>query len=241
MEDFIHHQVPFILAKQATLRQIEKIIYQSGKTLSDYNLPVDNEFIDFNLENLNDNVQQLIDKANRMRPLLNVNQLNISNAVRAALNKQPNVEKQYSRLFFMDGPAGSAKIFTYNYLIAGTSSRSVKSVTPAWTGIAATLLTNRSTLHGLFKPPVPILDNSTRNVTPNSIQGQFLRQVSLFMLDETSMIPIHVLNATDQLLKVVYNNNFPFGGKVIFFCGKFRQILPVVKRGKLAEIVESCI
>ncbi|XP_065674146.1 uncharacterized protein LOC136091089 [Hydra vulgaris] len=56
MEDFIHRQVPFILAEQATLRQIEKIIYHSGKTLSDYNLPVIDEFIDFNLENLNDNV-----------------------------------------------------------------------------------------------------------------------------------------------------------------------------------------
>ncbi|XP_047136782.1 uncharacterized protein LOC124813574 [Hydra vulgaris] len=74
-EDFIHRQVPFILAEQATLRQIETIINQSGKTLSDYNLPVVDEFIDFNLENLNDNVQQSIDEANRMRPLLNVNQL----------------------------------------------------------------------------------------------------------------------------------------------------------------------
>nr|XP_047142924.1 uncharacterized protein LOC124817156 [Hydra vulgaris] len=241
MEDFIHRQVPFILAEQATLLQIEKIINQSGKTLSDYNLPVVDEFIDFNLENLNDNVQQSIDEANRMRPLLNVNQLNVSNAVLAALNEQPCVENQHSRLFFMDGPAGSGKTFTYNYLIAEMSSRGVKSATAAWTGIAATLLTNGSTLHGLFKLPVPILDNSTCNVTPNSIQGQFLRQVSLFMLDETSMIPKHALNAIDRLLKDVCNNNFPFGGKVILFGGDFRQILPVVKRGRPAEVVESCI
>jgi len=141
----------------------------------------------------------------------------------------------------MDGPAGSGKNFTYNYLIAETSSRGVKSATAAWTGIAATLLTNGSTLHGLFKLPVPILDNSTCNVTPNSIQGQFLRQVSLFMLDETSMIPKHALNAIDRLLKDVCNNNFPFGGKVILFGGDFRQILPVVKRRQPAEVVESCI
>nr|XP_012564979.2 uncharacterized protein LOC101240715 [Hydra vulgaris] len=241
MEDFIHRQVPFILAEQATLLQIEKVINQSGKTLSDYNLPVVDEFIDFNLENLNDNVQQSIDEANRMRPLLNVNHLNVSNAVYAALNEQPSVENQHSRLFFMDGPAGSGKTFTYNYLIAETSSRGVKSATAAWTGIAATLLTNGSTLHGLFKLPVPILDNSTCNVTPNSIQGQFLRQVSLFMLDETSMIPKHALNAIDRLLKDVCKNNFPFGGKVILFGVDFRQILPVVKRGRPAEVVESCI
>nr|XP_047132655.1 ATP-dependent DNA helicase pif1-like [Hydra vulgaris] len=241
MEDFIHCQVPFILAEQATLRQIETIINQSGKTLSDYNLPVVDEFIDFNLENLNGNVQQSIDEANRMRPLLNVNQLIVSNAVLAALNEQPSVENQHSRLFFMDGPAGSGKTFTYNYLIAETRSRGVKSATAAWTGIAATLLTNGSTLHGLFKLPVPMLDNSTCNVTPNSIQGQFLRQVSLFMLDETSMIPKHALNAIDRLLKDVCNNNFPFGGKVILFGGDFSQILHVVKRERPAEVVESCI
>nr|XP_012563438.1 unnamed protein product [Hydra vulgaris] len=241
MEDFIHRQVLFILAERATLLQIEKIIIQSGKTLSDYNLPVVDEFIYFYLKNLNDHVQQSIDEANRMRPLLNVNQLNVSNAVLAALNEQPSEENQHSRLFFMDGPAGSGKTFTYNYLIAEMSSRCVKSATAAWTGMAATLLTNGSTLHGLFKIPVPILDNSTCNMTPNSIQGQFLRQVSLFMLDETSMIPKHALNAIDRLLKDVCNNNFPFGGKIILFGGDFRQILPVVKRGRPAEVVESCI
>ncbi|XP_065662645.1 uncharacterized protein LOC136085282 [Hydra vulgaris] len=239
MEDFNHRQVPFILAEQATLRQIEKIINQSGKTLSDYNLPVVDKFIDFNLENLNDNVQQSIDEANRM--LLNVNQLNVSNTVLAALNEQPSVENQHSRLFFMDRPAGSGKTFTYNYLVAETISRGFKSATAAWTGIAATLLTNGSTLHGLFKLPVPILDNSTCNVTPNSIHGHFLKQVSLFLLDETSMIPKHALNAIDRLLKDVCNNNFPFGGKVILFGGDLRQILPIVKRGQPVEIVESCI
>nr|XP_047144698.1 uncharacterized protein LOC124818197 [Hydra vulgaris] len=241
MEDFIHRQVSFILAEQATLLQIEKNITQSGKTLSDYNLPVVDEFIDFNLEKLNDNVQQSIDEANRIRPLLNVNQLNVSNAVLAALNEQPCVENQHSRFFFMDGPAGSGKTFAYNYLIAEMSSRGVKYATAAWTGIAATLFTNGSTLHGLFKLPVPILDNSTCNVTPNSIQRQFLRQISLFMLDETSMIPKHALNAIDRLLKDVCNNNFPFGGKAILFDGDFRQILPVVKRRRPAEVVESCI
>ncbi|XP_065679007.1 ATP-dependent DNA helicase pif1-like [Hydra vulgaris] len=141
----------------------------------------------------------------------------------------------------MDGPAGSGKTFTYNYLIAETINRGFKSTTAAWAGIAATLLTNGSTLHGLFKHPVPILDNSTCNVTPYSKHGHFLRQVNLFLLDETSLIPNYALNAIDRLLKDVCNNNFPFGGKVILFGGDFKQILPVVKRGQPAEIVESCI
>ncbi|XP_004208890.2 uncharacterized protein LOC101239824 [Hydra vulgaris] len=182
-----------------------------------------------------------------MRPLFNVNQLNVCYTIFAALNEQPNVENQHSRLFFMDGPDGSGKTFTYNYLIAETSSRGIKSATAAWTSIAATLITNGSTLHGLFKLPVPILDNNTCNVTPNSIHGHFLSQVILFLLDETSMIfcmikhPKFALNTIDRLLKDVCNINFLFGGKVILFGGDFRQILPVVKRGQPAEVVEACI
>ncbi|XP_004210953.2 uncharacterized protein LOC101239365 [Hydra vulgaris] len=248
MEDFIHRSVPLLIAtltkyrsEQATLRQIEKIISQSGRTLADYNLPAIDDLLGFNLENFDENIQQYIDEANRMRPLLNVNQLEVCNAILAALNEQPSLENRHSRLFFMDGPAGSGKIFTYNYLNAETISRGFKSATAAWTGIAATLLTNGSTLHGLFKLPVPILDNSTCNVTPNFKHEHFFKQVNLFLLNETSMIPKHALNAIDRLLKDVWNNNFAFGGKVILFGGDFRQILSVVKRGQPAEIVESCI
>ncbi|XP_065665643.1 uncharacterized protein LOC136087065 [Hydra vulgaris] len=86
----------------------------------------------------------------------------------AALNEQPSVENQHSRMFFMDEPAGSGKTLP-------------------------------------------------------------------------SLIPKHALNAIDRLLKDICNNNFPFGGKDILFGGDFRQILPVVKRGQPAEVVESCI
>ena len=87
MEDFIHRSVPLLIAEQATLHQIEKIINQSGKTLADYNLPVIDEFTGFNLENFYENVQQSIDEANQMRLLLNVNQLNVCNTILAALNE----------------------------------------------------------------------------------------------------------------------------------------------------------
>nr|XP_047129335.1 ATP-dependent DNA helicase PIF1-like [Hydra vulgaris] len=217
MEDYIHHSMPPIIAEQAALRQIESIINQNEE-----------------------DVQVLIE-ANRVRPFLNDNQRQIADAILSALSEQPNNENKQSRLFFMDGPAGCGKTFTYNYLIAETSSRHIITATAAWTGIAATLLKKGCTIHGLFKLPVPILENSTCNVTPNSINGKFLRQVSLYLLDEASMIPKHALNAIDKLLQDVCNNKFPFGGKVILMGGDFRQILPVVKKGQPADIVEACI
>nr|XP_047129329.1 uncharacterized protein LOC105848913 [Hydra vulgaris] len=241
MEDYIHHSMPPIIAEQAALRQIESIINQNGKTLADFNLPTLDEFLDYVPQNEEEDVQVLIDEANRNRPLLNDNQRQIADAILSALSEQPNNENKQSRLFFMDGPAGCGKTFTYNYLIAETSSRHNITATAAWTGIAATLLKKGCTLHGLFKLPVPVLENSTCNVTPNSIHGKFLRQVSLYLLDEASMIPKHALNAIDKLLQDVCINKFPFGGKVILMGGDFRQILPVVKRGQPADIVETCI
>nr|XP_047123764.1 uncharacterized protein LOC105849148 [Hydra vulgaris] len=241
VEDDIHRSMPILLAEQVALCQIESIINQSGKTLADYNLPTLDQFLDSIPENDDEDVQVFIDEANRVRPLLNDNQRNVADAILAALNEEPNNENKHSRLFFMDGPAGCGKTFTYNYLITETRIRHIRTATAAWTRIAATLLKNGCTLHGLFKLPVPILENSTCNVTPNSIHGEFLRQVSLFLLDEASMIPKHALSAIDKLLQDICNNNFPFGGKVILMDEDFRQILPVVKRGRPAEVVESCL
>nr|XP_047137257.1 uncharacterized protein LOC100213461 [Hydra vulgaris] len=252
VEDYIHHSMPVVLAEQAALRQIESIINQSGKTLADYNLPALDQFLDNVPENDDEDVQVFIDEANRVRPLLNDNQRNVADAILVALNVEPTNENEHSRLFFMDGPAGCGKTFTYNYLISETQSRHIRTATAAWTGIAANLLKNGCTMHGLFKLPIPILETSTCNVTPNSIHGRFLRQISLYLLDEASMIPKYALSAIDKLLQDICNNNFPFGGKVILMGGDFRHTsscelgsgtLPVKPKDPLRgciEIPEQC-
>ena len=64
IEDYIHLSKPVILAEHAALRQIESIINQSGKTLSDYNLPTFDQFLGYNLGNDEEDVQVFIDEAN---------------------------------------------------------------------------------------------------------------------------------------------------------------------------------
>ena len=55
------------------------------------------------------------------------------------------------------------------------------------------------------------------------------------------MIPKHALQAIDRLLQDVCNNKNPFAGKVIILGGDIRQTLPIVKRGKATQVVESCL
>ena len=64
----------------------------------------------------------------------------------------------------------------------------------AWTGIAATLLTEGRTVHSLYKLPVPVVDTSSCNVSPTSEHANFLRNQNMFIIDEASMIPTHALN-----------------------------------------------
>lgn len=83
-------------------------------------------------------------------------------------------------------------------------------------------------MHSLFKLPVPVLDNSTCNVKPNSSHAEFLRQQHIFVFDEASMIPKHAIEAIDRMLRDISNSNLPFAGKVILLGRDFRQTLPVV-------------
>ena len=177
-------------------------------------------------------------EANEIRPLLNEDQIIVSNAVLEALTCNDN---QNAQIYFLDGPGGTGKTFTYNYIIKEARGRSFSVSTCAWTGIAATLLDGGRTCHNLFKLPVPINEVSSCNVKPNSKHAEFLRNQDIFIFDEASMIPKYALEAVDRMLRDICNSAVPFAGKVILLGGDFRQILPVVKRGSAAQIVESCL
>lgn len=113
--------------------------------------------------------------------------------------------------------------------------------TCAYTGIAATLLINGMTLHSLFRLPVPITNTHTCNVSPTSKHGAFLREINLFVFDECSMIPKYAVHAIDVMLRDITSVNIPFSGKIILLGGDFRQILPVVRKGKAIDIIDVCL
>ncbi|XP_076936118.1 uncharacterized protein LOC143603094 [Bidens hawaiensis] len=76
---------------------------------------------------------------------------------------------------------------------------------------------------------------------------ELLKKTSLIIWDEAPMIHKHAFEALDSTLNDVMNgdsaNTFEalFGGKVVVFCGDFRQILPVVTNGTRSECANACI
>ncbi|XP_057290338.1 uncharacterized protein LOC130613035 [Hydractinia symbiolongicarpus] len=199
-EDYIH-QMNEEQAEYRLLQDINSVLRQFGKSLTDYNLPHLDELPP--VENID--VAMQAERDSQLGGQLTDEQTALANAVIEAVVNVANNAAQNNRLFYLEGAGGSGKTFTYNYLIS------------------------------------EIAENSTCSITPVSAYAAELRQKSLFLLDEASMIPKHAFHAIDRLLQDICNNELPFGGKVVLLGGDFSQLLPVVRIGKPTEIVDMCL
>lgn len=111
----------------------------------------------------------------------------------------------------------------------------------ATTGIAADLLTGGRTAHSGFKIPLSANDTSVSNMKVPSTDSMKLKEASLLIIDEASMLSTHSLRVIDLLLREIMNDIRPFGGKVLILGGDFRQTTNVVPRGSVTDIIELCV
>ena len=147
----------------------------------------------------------------------------------------------HQNCYFVDGPAGTGKTFLYNTVVHNLQALGIQVKCMAYSGIASTLLINGATAHSTFQIPIPLLPNSTCNIKRQSARAQMLRDTTIFIWDEASMIPANALKAVDILLRDITQVDRPFGGKVMFLGGDFRQVLPVVPRAGREQTVRQCI
>ncbi|PIO67752.1 hypothetical protein TELCIR_10491 [Teladorsagia circumcincta] len=144
------------------------------------------------------------------------------------------------RHFFIDGPGGSGKTFLYSALYHTLLGEGVKVICVAWTGIAANLLPDGRTASSFFK--LNIHDGGrTSNMRRESAEAQALREISVIFWDEISMVPKWTMDAVDLLLRDLMQNELPFGGKTMIAGGDFRQILPVVEKGRQEDLESACV
>ena len=209
------------------LRELTLLLAYNGKCLFDYKIPMPNTTIgiDNSMGNYNVHGHELTAE---LRGMLNTQRSAIFKSVIDVV-MSPMTSK--SKVFYLDGPGGSGKTFTYNYLVAELSGYGYTVATSAWTSIAATLLNGFRTVHSMFKLPVTLLDNSSCNITPTSNYAAMLRNVSLFIVDEASMVPLHAFNVIDRLLRDITGIDTSFGGKPFLWGSDFRQVLPVIRHG----------
>ena len=73
------------------------------------------------------------------------------------------------------------------------------------------------------------------------MHGRLLYSSNVLVWDEAPMCHRFSFEALDRTLKDIMNSNDAFGGKLLILAGDFRQIIPVVRRGRCPDVVNACL
>lgn len=131
---------------------------------------------------------------------------------------------------FLTGEPGSGKTYTVNQYIKYLRQHKIGVAVTASTGIAATHL-NGMTIHSwsgikiknsLTKSDLNKLKNDKRLCSR-------ARKTSVLIIDEISMLDAETLQAINQAVQALRDDERPFGGLQIVFVGDFFQLPPVNK------------
>jgi len=112
----------------------------------------------------------------------------------------------------------------------------MKIIATAATGVASILLQDGQTAHSAFDVPLDLDPRSPVRLTAQSPRGIAIREASVLIIDEISMINKEVLHYIDKTVRSVCPINkrhLSFGGKIVLISGDFKQLPPVVlNRGR---------
>ena len=145
-------------------------------------------------------------------------------------------------LFFVDGPGSTGKTFLYRALLARVRGKNKLVVATATSGIAASIMPGGRTAHSRFKIPLTIEDGGCCSFTKQSGTAKLLRRTSLIIWDEATMTRRQAVEALDKSLRDIMDRpELPFGGKTVVFGGDFRQVIPIVRKGSRAQIVDASL
>ncbi|GJS37585.1 ATP-dependent DNA helicase PIF1-like protein [Tanacetum coccineum] len=128
-----------------------------------------------------------------------------------------------------------------NTLLATVLSRGLIALATASSGAATNNMTGGRTAHSCFKIPINLATNSICNIKKQSGLAKLLCQAKLIIWDEASWAKRQAVEAVDRTMQDITGVKLPFGGKIFVLGGDFRQVLPVVRRGTRAQIVDSSL
>ena len=130
------------------------------------------------------------------------------------------------RNVFITGGAGTGK----SYMLQQIKKHYPTMVLTSTTGVSAINI-NGQTIHswagvGICKHSIESVANSIMN---NSVKYKQLLLCKMLAIDEISMLASETMEYIDKVLKIVRNNDAPFGGIQTILIGDFFQLPPVVK------------
>jgi ATP-dependent DNA helicase PIF1 len=131
---------------------------------------------------------------------------------------------------FITGPGGTGKTHLIKILVDTALKNNKRIQVCALTGCAAVLLQcNARTIHSwsgikLAKGPV---EKIIANVYKNRQAMKAWKTTQVLIIDEVSMMSQKIFDVLNKLGQTIRNNNRPFGGIQVIFCGDFFQLGPI--------------
>lgn len=134
---------------------------------------------------------------------------------------------RHTENLFVTGKAGTGKSYLLEVFVNTTKKRCLKL---APTGIAAKNI-GGATLHSTFgyKNLVELNyeDICEKNLILKSEKRIVLQKIDVIIIDEISMVRADIFDRIDKILRVLNDNNKPFGGKQIILFGDLFQLPPI--------------
>lgn len=140
-----------------------------------------------------------------------------------------NLMESSKKNVFITGKAGTGKSFLLKAFYSTTAKKVLKL---APTGIAA-LNVNGATIHSAFgyenleKISLEELNPSTLKL--NSSKRILLKSIDTLIIDEISIVRVDIFEKIEWILRIINENDRPFGGKQIILFGDLFQLPPVAK------------
>ncbi|XP_071699448.1 uncharacterized protein [Rutidosis leptorrhynchoides] len=224
------------------LYELQILLYQYSKTVSDFGLPripphlLDDLHNRLIMEEKNYDRETLLTEKSILESKLNDKQLMIYNLV-ISLNSTRKQE-----LIFVYGHGGTEKTFLGKAITTAFRADGKIVLTVASSGIASLLLPAGRTAHSRFKILIDLTDESMCNIKKKAQMASLLKKTELIIWDEVPMNDRKCLETLDRMLRDIYDTpEIPFGGLTFILGGDFRQTLPVKKRCEKREILDASI
>jgi len=241
-----NYQLPDSMARDYLLDELSALFSQSGKNITDFNLPpkthaaypiLHNRFVE---EELSHPLDPLIDMNN---PTVSLNK-DQKNAFHKIVQR---VEQNEAGFFFVAGYGGTGKTYLWNRIVGYLRGKNKIVLTVASSGVAALLLPGGRTAHSRFKIPCEVEDDMICDVSRGTMLSELIELTSLVIWDEALMANRKCFEALDRTFRDIEKvknpeiANIPFGGKVVVLGGDLRQILPVVEDGNKQDVIAATI
>lgn len=128
---------------------------------------------------------------------------------------------------FLTGPAGSGKSHTISRLKFLYEREHRRVGVTSTTGASAVLIEGK-TIHSWSGIGIEHKKESAlKKVMTYKNPYERIKNTSLLVIDEISMLGAHILDIIDYVFRMVRNNPAPFGGMQMLICGDFFQLRPV--------------